>query len=726
MRLSVRQGSVDRAAFSLPAALAEARVTGGDVRETRSRLEGDRRVYEVQFQNDVYDRVEWTVDVELPNPGEAALPAIAFPDAQMTAGYVLTDNASEYEMKLKTAGVDPAPLAEIPFLPALTKSAGVHRAPRGWSVVVGLERLEKAASRAAFVAWAEITTALRHDGTEWHRASYRLQNRSLQFLPVRLPAGAELLSARVAGQSVRADAGKVGGAEAILIPLIKTKPGDLAYDVELIYRTHGGTLGWLESRRFDDPDLVGITVERTIWNVWLPNDRHLWKAGGNVEPVLAEVNRTEKLEGMLQEAKALSVMCLSPLTSIAVRKSASENFYRLKKSIEEISQQDAEYDLPLPASTMAPKPTPGEENVGKKGVKAQQAWVSEKRKEINDALSKETEQVRSVDWSGQVTNGQVQQQQQQLNTSDFFLNNAPVQQQAQQNIQGIGANTNTALAPGERWDYNKDFKTAQPSTPTPAPAQPGNNLYLNDNVVLLQKQVPAPQKPASGVPAEMAGRMGGTAKGRGDKAEVDKLEELSALKNAPDWDRGISKHADGTMELGLQSRDTKLETKAQDERVLNTARGNVAFQQVQEFQSQAGAISTLRPQTAAPALPAAVTTPAPAGPSQNFTGGVGGGAGQSTRFASGGVFFDTPGLQPQGRISLDVDFPTEGQVLHFKKVKSNAQIELRIVEPDAFTRWKWLALALGLGLVVWALAAWCERRARRRLVVAMERTSAVA
>ena len=80
------------------------------------------------------------------------------------------------------------------------------------------------------------------------RATYRLQNRSLQFLPVKMPTGAELMSVRVAGQSVRADAGTVNGQPAILVPLIKTKSGDLSYDVELVYRENRAAFGWWSKR----------------------------------------------------------------------------------------------------------------------------------------------------------------------------------------------------------------------------------------------------------------------------------------------------------------------------------------------------------------------------------------------------------------------------------------------------------------------------------------------
>ena len=54
------------------------------------------------------------------------------------------------------------------------------------------------------------------------------------------PPAAEAAEVRVAGQNVRADAGKVSGTAAILVPLIKTKPGDLSYDVELVYRSGRG------------------------------------------------------------------------------------------------------------------------------------------------------------------------------------------------------------------------------------------------------------------------------------------------------------------------------------------------------------------------------------------------------------------------------------------------------------------------------------------------------
>ncbi|MES2568947.1 MAG: hypothetical protein V4710_02705, partial [Verrucomicrobiota bacterium] len=312
--------------ITLPAALPEARVSGEDVRETRTRIEGALRIYEVRFQREVDEMVDFSFELELVNPGEVVLPSLAFPEARAVSGYVIADNASDSEMKLQSSGVDPAPASEIPWLPSLSRAAGILRVQPNWSITLGVDRLEKAASRAAFCAWAEITSALRGNGSEWHRVTWRLQNRSLQFLPVRLPEGAELMSARVAGKSVRADAGKVEGNDAILIPLIKTRPGDLSYDVELVYRRNADPLAWQTRRAWQEPHLVGITVERTFWHLWLPDDRQLGRFAGNMEAVIGEMAEAEKLTGALDELKKLSSLVVADKVSEETRANARSNW----------------------------------------------------------------------------------------------------------------------------------------------------------------------------------------------------------------------------------------------------------------------------------------------------------------------------------------------------------------------------------------------------------------
>ena len=73
------------------------------------------------------------------------------------------------------------------------------------------------------------------------------------------------------------------------------------------------------------------------------------------------------------------------------------------------------------------------------------------------------------------------------------------------------------------------------------------------------------------------------------------------------------------------------------------------------------------------------------------------------------------GIQPIAGISLAVDFPTEGQVLHFKKVKANAHLELTTGKPETWVRWRYLAVALALAGVLLALRRWWEKRGRGRV-----------
>jgi hypothetical protein len=74
-----------------------------------------------------------------------------------------------------------------------------------------------------------------------------------------------------------------------------------------------------------------------------------------------------------------------------------------------------------------------------------------------------------------------------------------------------------------------------------------------------------------------------------------------------------------------------------------------------------------------------------------------------------------PLLQPEGRFSLAIEFPTEGEVLHFKKVKGNAALELTLVKPGAYDRrLKFGAFVLLAGLL-WSLQKWAGQRRLRRL-----------
>lgn len=72
------------------------------------------------------------------------------------------------------------------------------------------------------------------------------------------------------------------------------------------------------------------------------------------------------------------------------------------------------------------------------------------------------------------------------------------------------------------------------------------------------------------------------------------------------------------------------------------------------------------------------------------------------------------GLENAGRISLTVDFPTEGRVYHFQKVKANATLELGIVDPTGRTPWSTVALCAGLAALLALIGRMTTRRSSTR------------
>ncbi len=577
-----------------------------------------------------------------------------------------------------------------------------------WSVTIGVERLEKATARAAFVAWAEMTTALRRDGTEWHRATYRLQNRSLQFLPVKMPVGAQLVSVRVAGQNVRADAGKVSGQSAVLVPLIKTKPGDLSYNVELVYRKQGRAMSWRFKRELDDPELLGITVEKTFWNVWLPDDRKLQSSTGNMEPVLAEVNKAEKLGGQIQELKSLVSIAGSEAASLMSRGNAVANIDRLKKEIESENRDDNfgdNYGVQRKGGK-APKPTPAEETVGKKGLEQQGEYVANKRREVNEELGKEVRKLAEITKNNSNITAQTFVAGGTQGTASQLTNNGTIQFGNAQS-QTLIVQGQTTNAQGQTWNANGGYLQQAPPAATPVPTNgvKGNNFYFNDNVVLNNRveNAPAPAKPAS----------------KGKDADYF-AKKLPAVQLDLNGQQSRLDQAKAKTDRGVED----MKEKKQSISALNTARGNnIRFQEEQTAKQQ---LPVAQPRaTPMPNQPVPPPAPFTLAGGNSYTGGItiNGGtlAISSAVTGTGGItanaidrLSDAPSgdeaqrLQPTGRVSLAVDFPTEGQLFHFKKVKANAQLGLTVLAPESLTRWKYLALAAVLA----GALAWVSRRRR--------------
>lgn len=339
LQMRIRQGALTTVSFTLPAAVPEVEVQGDDVREISSTVEGDVRRYTAVLQRETNSPLRFTLSGELPHAGQASLPDIDVPGATRIDRFLIVQNMSDGRLELSRTGLSECPPEEFAFLPeelaGSARPAQYFRAQPGWTGTVIVESLSTTSAQAAVVLEAELTTSLLRNGDEWMRAVYRLHNRSLQFLPVVLPAKAQLVSVVVAGRPSRADLGTVGGQPATLIPLIQTRPGDRSVEVAIVYRVPGPPpVNGVFERVLDDPDLPGLSVQQTLWSVQLPDGFSLRQAKGPMTRVTEASWDAEKWLGRLAESASLISLTSSRTSDATTRQEAIKNSSELLSEIQ--------------------------------------------------------------------------------------------------------------------------------------------------------------------------------------------------------------------------------------------------------------------------------------------------------------------------------------------------------------------------------------------------------
>jgi hypothetical protein len=181
---------------------------------------------------------------------------------------------------------------DLPFqLPPvlLRQTTGLWRVrdPRG-VVEWRQEAATSVRSVGAVVNYAELRQSLMPDGSWRMVGTYRVVNRSRQFLPLRLPKGAQVLSVFVQDSPSRPiDPGRADDPGLVLIPLPLTPLGDRGSEVRVVlqgrlptalpkgdalFRTEIDLPAPAIVSTDEDPEL-GIPVTATEWTVWLPEDQ---------------------------------------------------------------------------------------------------------------------------------------------------------------------------------------------------------------------------------------------------------------------------------------------------------------------------------------------------------------------------------------------------------------------------------------------------------------------
>jgi autotransporter-associated beta strand protein len=454
----VEQGMLNSVKLRVPKELPEARVVGPLVRDARSSINGDLRLYEVTFQSDVLERADFTMEFELPIDGQKTLPVIFVDGAARSRRFFIVDNASSREMKTDAGAAEKVVKESLPYIPDGVVRPEFYRVSDDASLKLAFSQLESSAGNAAIVTLAEITSALRTNGERWDSVVYSLANRSLQFLPVKLPHGAELIEVSFGGQTVRADTADAGAepktGRTYLVPLIQMRPGELSQQVKLVYRLKAGR----ERDSLDDPELVGLSVERTLWNVWVPEHHELARWDGNMEEVTEEVREYEKKHELLGDLARMNRVMASKDVKVSDWQMACNNANMIMSKLKEVKPvlRGSVYDR-------SEKKPAKQADAEKQGVQLQQAQAD---------VAKQVEEQGKLLLSN---SGAVQLGMGQSRTKAVDLNEPQIMKQ--------GAGTWNSQTTGQMAVVNGNSQFFNNGT---SKVSMENNLALNDNIVVAQ------------------------------------------------------------------------------------------------------------------------------------------------------------------------------------------------------------------------------------------------
>ncbi|MES2706425.1 MAG: hypothetical protein V4726_07465 [Verrucomicrobiota bacterium] len=668
--LALTRGGVESVEFTTPAGAPEFRVTGEGLRGTVSAVEGNVRRYTVSFQSLRTGTALFTLTGQMPlgtmaADGGPGLPDIDFAGAARVSRFVIVDNKSAGDMKLRPSGMDITPREQVSLLPAELVSgrtaAQFYRARPGWSMRVAVEKLETSAGQAAVVLQADLTTSLLRNGDVWQRAVYVLANRSLQFLPVHLPEGAEVISVIVGDEATRADSGVVDGLPVLLVPLIQTAPGELAMEVKLIYRLRGRAApagGFPEG--LDDPELPGISVGQTFWTVQYPDGFTLEPEGGNMTRVEDGALSGEKAVSRLTEIGSLRSIAESENYDRATRARARGNVRKLEAAWRELLPTGRGEDYPQILKDSERGPFPAEESPLPEPAVA----------------GPEAEAYRA---------------------KEFVFNKT---------ADGTAAAASTATPPAE----------------AAAAGQAGEKLSLNDHVSwAFESRDKVPEKTP---PARNYRRVNQISRFQ-ETGNDDALKPATGGRSAAADATKDSAFLSGSLEMNHPADNTprdrhRLEQrKRQDFDTQNrsysfgNARLNNSAQAVAGTRPQDGPAAGAEAKKSAPAPPPGQPqSPAPVNGAsgsavvredvKNAQSGDDGRDKDDGRSMDGVTDAGQTRLRTTGRVSLDAVFPAQAREMHFRKMKGGATLRVRVTDKTSGRGVNWggvVALTAGLAVL---------------------------
>ncbi|GEP41925.1 hypothetical protein [Brevifollis gellanilyticus] len=210
---------------------------------------------------------------------KALLPVFEMPAARRFAGTWVIEANTDTQVSFETQSLQPLDVLRAPPVSGYQPR---HRLIAAYTYGTGANTLSLTAKRHAHSDLATLvvrklllTTVLSADGTRRHEAIFLVKHTGEQFMPVKLPAKARLLSLEVEHLGAK----PVNGADGMIA--ISLPAGSQSALISLIYEEEGEPWTSAGEEKIQPPEfLAGLPVLETEWHVHAPNGRH-YELGGH-------------------------------------------------------------------------------------------------------------------------------------------------------------------------------------------------------------------------------------------------------------------------------------------------------------------------------------------------------------------------------------------------------------------------------------------------------------
>ena len=487
----------------------------------------------------------------------------------------------------------------------------------------------------------------------------------------------------------------------------------------------------------DDPELVGLSAERTLWNVWLPNKFVMKKWDGNMEEVPRVVIEDEKQMQRVSDAARLNRLLQSGNLG---DRDVKEAWGNAKKVLDEVKSYQSKK-----RADAKPREVYKEKD-GREAKQEQQALA------YDSELEKQTEtqsKLLSRNYENLSKGGKEDPQARKNPGKDANANWSK-----QDSGQSLVINGNTTYASNsvqlssnvvafnDNVQVDQGFLQQQGQVNAPVGQKPadGNgtltlgatNTYSGGTTVtsgVLQTQ-PQSQTSSNQSGAQQPLNITNNARASqvaNPKADVNVTDRRLQLGSSND-DLGDKDAFQNFLRTDKTNSAARRDFEPREQTKNNLVIGDVDLQKENAARNFEGTIhfgSPIQNQTT-DALGNPIPESKPQGLTKSGAGGINlmdattvttrSGSRASTEVIREFVYpteFNPPQLKPVGRVSLAVEVPLEGTVYHFRKLKDHALIEMDVKKPleSRQTNALWTLAAGGVVLIgIESLTRWRRKR----------------